>query len=432
MATRTAPQTTTPVAFPHEVKEYIESKVQTNGSGGRPHFFQTISDLFDPKDVLLEILDRSWLRNKSIGSTAKKYGTKYLTIYRILQDLTPFKEALVQYLRVTPRRKVFFNRSQETSDYETVQTYIRRAKRDGVRTWKRKVTESAKVWTFLKYKDPARWTAEDVHDYLSTLTEGNQSGLLDSIRKVAPQIADKKSPHYIGTGKFREKLRLRKKDLFGQDIVQVVHALYESGLTYHATILKLHITLGAREGSHSTNAGMTGITWDRFKKNFTRVDLYESKVRGGIWWRNCPVDLFWKTLPQELREIWVNREKPITEPLLMGGYSELLRMYHEMRSALKTYFEGKLEPSLFKEVTTLKPHDSDKIHCNLLWEADVKLEVVAGQYLGRGEGVGLMGRGWLDINTIKKHYLSLTQRSEKFQQTMNKVQEYSLRFNGGH
>lgn len=59
----------------------------------------------------------------------------------------------------------------------------------------------------------------------------------------------------------------------------------------------------------------------------------------------------------------------------------------------------------------------------------VPLEVVAGKYLGRGEGVGLFGRGWLDINTLKKHYLSLTERSERIQQLRNQVHEYSLRFN---
>ena len=69
-----------------------------------------------------------------------------------------------------------------------------------------------------------------------------------------------------------------------------------------------------------------------------------------------------------------------------------------------------------------------KIHVNLLWEAGIPLEVVAGQYMRRGEGIGLMGRGWLDINTIKKHYLSLTQRSERYQRLMQQIQQYSTRF----
>jgi hypothetical protein len=77
---------------------------------------------------------------------------------------------------------------------------------------------------------------------------------------------------------------------------------------------------------------------------------------------------------------------------------------------------------------TLRPHDADKIHVNLLWEAGVPLEVTCGKYIGRGEGIGLMGRGWLDINTVKKHYLSLTERSERIRRLRKQVQAYSIRF----
>jgi len=58
------------------------------------------------------------------------------------------------------------------------------------------------------------------------------------------------------------------------------------------------------------------------------------------------------------------------------------------------------------------------------------LEVVAGQDLGKGEGLGLVGRGWKSVDIIKKHYLSLTQRSDRYQQMLSKVREYSKQFNG--
>ena len=415
--------------LPQEFKQYVIKKTGKNGSGGRPHFLKEISKNADPKDKLLDILELAWLKNRTIGSIARKYKTTYKTIYRMLADLTLSKEQIIYFLETVPRRKVFYNRDADSSDYETVQIYIRRAKRDGVKGYKRNIMVALKCWRFLKYKDPGRWTAEEIHEFLSTQKEGSQSGFLDCIRQVAPQIRDPDSPHYIKTGRFREKLRLRKKDIFSQDVNDIIHALETMGLTYHATILKFHITTGAREGKGG-KSGLTGINWERFKKHFTQVDLYETKVRGGIWWRNCPVDLFWSTLPQDLNKIWIDRGRPTTDKLILKGYPELLKIYHEIRTALSEHFKDKIEPSLFKEYATLKPHDSDKIHCNLLWEADVKLEVVAGQYLGRGEGVGLMGRGWLDINTIKKHYLSLTQRSERFQKIMEKVRVYSQRFNG--
>jgi predicted transcriptional regulator len=415
--------------FPQEVEKYINGKVEKNGSGGRPHFVSTISKTGNPKDILLDILEAAWLKNKSIGSLARKYNTTYQTIWRMIQDLEAWKQPLISYMQQTPRRKLFYNQDADTSDYETVQIYIRRAKRDGVRKYKAQLQHAEKCWQFLKYKDPANWTADDVQGFLAQQKEGSQSGCLDGIRMVAPQIRDKFNQHYVSTGRFREKLRLRKKDLFGNEIHALDKALEKLGMTYHQTIIELAITGGFREGKEG-KAGITGISWDRFKQSFTRVDDYETKVRGGIWWRDCPTDIFWPDLPEKLKKIWIERGKPITDKVIMGGYPELTKIYAEVREALAIHFKDKLDPSLFKEYTTLKPHDADKVHCNLLWEAEVPLETVAGQFLGRGEGIGLVGRGWLDINTIKKHYLSLTQRSQRFQKVMDRIRSYSHTFNG--
>ncbi len=116
--------------------------------------------------------------------------------------------------------------------------------------------------------------------------------------------------------------------------------------------------------------------------------------------------------------------------MVPGGYSELIRIYKKIRVACLSVWKGKTEPDVLTEMTTLLPHDADRIHVNLLWEAGVPLEVVAGQDLGRGEAIGLMGRVWLSVDTIKKYYLSLTQRSERFKRLEVQVREYSKQFNG--
>lgn len=134
-------------------------------------------------------------------------------------------------------------------------------------------------------------------------------------------------------------------------------------------------------------------------------------------------------MPQRLKELWILRGKPTTEKLI-GYYKKLSKIYKEIRQTLAKHYQGKLEPSLFEELATLKPHDADKIHVNLLWEAGVPIEVVAGQFIGKGEGIGLMGRIWLSTDTIKKHYLSLTQRSERYKRLLKQVEKYSARFNG--
>jgi len=416
--------------LPSEFERFISEKLQKNSQGGRPHFIRMLAGERDPQEQVLDIAEAAWLKDRTIGSLARKYRTSYVSIWRLLQNLNPWKQQLVAYLQQFPRRKIFYNRDANTSDYETVHIYIKTSKRDGIKNYKANIILAAKCWLFLKYKDPSNWTAEDVQGFLSELKEGSQSRYLDCIRRIAPQIADRNSQDYLRTSKYREKLALRKKDLFGPEVQMIIKALRHYGLAFQELIFKLHVTSAAREGKDG-KSGITGLTWERFKRDFTAVDLYESKVRGGIWWRDCPLALFFTELPKALKDLWISRNRPVGEKLLRNGYPELIRIYREIRECLGKYYQAGTDPSLFKELTTLRPHDADKIHVNMLWEAEVPLEVVAGKYLGRGEGIGLMGRGWLDINTIKKHYLSLTERSERIQNLRRQVQAYSGRFNAG-
>jgi len=409
--------------LPKEVEEYVNAKATQRN--GRPHFLADIAKDRDPMTEVLEILERAWLKGHSFGKIARRYKTSYDTIYRLLKDLEPFKEQLTTILLTEPRRKTFYNTELETSDYETVQTYIRRAKRDGVKGYATYCKDGAKAWKALGYKDPGRWTADEVVEYLSTLSDGMASGMLDAIRQVAPQIRDE-----VRTGRYREKLRRRKKDIFATEFKMMIEAIRANNLAWEETVFKLHVALGAREGHRNPKAGMVGLSWDKFHKKFTRIDLWESKVRGGIWSRNCPLDLLFADLPQKLREEWRSRGKPTTGKVIEEGYKELTAIYKRIREACESYWKGKTEPDILKEMATLRPHDADKIHVNLLWEAEVPLEVVAGQDLGRGEAMGLVGRVWLSVDTIKKYYLSLTQRSDRFKKLELKVKEYSKQFNG--
>jgi hypothetical protein len=421
--------------LPFEFLNYLHEKINGKGEnrGGRPHFLSVLAkEGKDPKEELLNIIERAWIKDQNLKQIGKDYRTKRRNIYRILRDienLSPrMKGQIAEYVRTVSRRKKFYLPELDTSDYVTVQNYIKRAKRDGLIRYREQIRNARKAWTFFDGRDPAYWTADEVCDFLATLSRGSQSRMLDSIRQVAPQIAIKGSKDQVQTGRFREKLRRRKKDLFGNEISMIREALKsEKDFEYIRTIFELHLTLGAREGSTDPDSGLVGLTWDRFKKNFSKVDLYESKVRGGIWWRDCPLDLLFKDLPRRLKILWTRRRKPTTEKVLRNGYKELLDIYKTIRNVLRVYYHNE-DPSLLKEFVTLKPHDADKIHVNLLWEAEIPLEVVAGQFLGQNEGVGLMGRGWLDINTIRKYYLSLTQRSERFRKLERQVHRYSNRF----
>lgn len=425
--------TLTSLKPPTEFIAYVDSK-SSNGKQGKPHFLtQLCKRNPDVLNEVLTLLEMKWIKNDKDGTIARKYKTSKITIWRLFQDLEPFKEEIIELLNTTPRRKKFFNEENESSGYESIATYIRRAKRDKLRNWRRTIKNAKRCWTYLKYKDPQNWTAEEVEDFFSTLTNGSQSNMLDCVRQVAPQIADNKSHDYIKTGRFREKIRRRKKNIFGKDVKLIIDTLKKQNMGFELLVFLLHITTGAREGSTGDpRAGLCGLTWERFKRNFRRVDLYESKVRGGFWCRDCPVDLIYPHLHEDLRELWKDREKPTpNEKLILGGYKELNAIYKRIRETLRDQLQGKVEPSLLQEFATLRPHDSDKIHCNLLWEARIPVEVVAGKYLGQGEGVGLMGRIWLDVNTITKYYLSLSERSDRMKEYRKQVTEYSQRFNGG-
>jgi hypothetical protein len=409
---------------------FIERKLEKNSEGGRPNFVHALTEDHDPLNEILNIVELAWIKGKSYGQVAKKYKTSYHTIWRLLQELEPLKKQLVTYLQSTPRRKRFYNPATKSSDYETVATYIRRARRDGLKKHEYMLSLAEKCWKYLNYKDPANWTADEVNEFIATQKDGAQYNFIVAIRQIAPQIADPHSSEYLGTGRFKAKIRRRKKEIFGAEIKLMLEALDAKGLTFEKLIFQLHLTCGAREGSKNPKSGLCGLTWDRFKKHFTRVDIYESKVKGGIWWRGCPVDLFFRDLPNQLRTLWKERGKPTSEKLIRGGYLELLDIYKRIRQAISEYYKDKLEPSLYKELTDLRPHDANKIHCNLLWEAEVPLEVVCGEYLGGSEGIGLVGRGWLDTNVVKTHYLSLTQHSERFKQVRAQITNYAKQFNG--
>lgn len=415
------------IPLPVTVLSYIHRKIERKAEGGRPHFLQILAKDHNVIEATLDILEFAWIKNKSLGSIAKNYNTGSQTIYRLLKDLEPSKTELSEYLLKASRRKRFYISELDSSDYTTIQDYIRRAKRDGLKHYKEQIQQARRAWRSLNYRDPAYWTTDEVCTFLAGLSQGSQSRMLDAVRQIAPQLANKSTG--IKTGRFREKLARRKKDLFRTEIRMIHEALKGEQFQEIKTLFDLHITLGAREGSSDSSSGLTGLTWDKFKKDFTRADLFESKVRGGITWRDCPLDLFFKDLPDRLREMWKKRGRSTNEKVFLNGYKGILALYRELRGILRTYYEGQVDPSLLSEFITLRPHDADKIHVNLLWEAEIPLEVVAGQYLGKGEGIGLMGRGWLDINVIKKHYLSLTARSERMKKLVRQVRTYSQFFN---
>lgn len=411
------------------LSQYIASKIQKDSRGGRPHFIVELRRRGrDPREELLNIFEAVWLKGRPIRNVAREYRTGYNTIMRILEDCQPLKKAAVYYLQTSTRRKRFYDKRTDRSDYQTVQRYIDYAHREGLKSYKTVLYGAGRVWRLLNCTDPKTWTALEVIRAVETLPVGAQGKFGSDVRQIAPQLREKGGENEFKVGRFRAKVKRHRIDVFGKEFLLIRQCLEEKGLGFELTIFLLHVATGAREGSEMCSdkrAGMTGLTWDRFHADFTLIDVYESKVKDGIWSRDCPLDLLFPDLPGRLRELWKERGKPATDKLILGGYDELVRIYKKICKANADYFRDKVDPGLLKQLTTIKPRYADKLHCNLLWEADVPLEVVAGQYLGQGEGVGLVGRIWLKVDTIKDYYLSLTRRSTKFQKIMNQIRKYS-------
>lgn len=418
---------------PIEILSFVDDKANKNG--GRPHFLNQLKKKRrDPLQDYLNILELSWIKGRSNLSIAKHYKKKGFrvdqsTIFRMVKAALPHQDKMIEFLEKAPSRKTFYNKKTNMSDYETVQNYIDRARRKDLSNYRRNIQNAKRCWVFLKKANPSNWTADQVLDYLATLSgSGAKSTGLDAIRVIAPQIRDDTSTEYIATGRFREQINIRKKPLFAAEMKILRDCLKEKKMYYHLLINDFHVTGAFREGSTDTESGITGISWGRFHKNYTLVDDYEKKS-GKVFWRDCPVDLFFKDLPRRLRKLYNERGKPKpSDKIILGGYKELLKIYQEIRETLKEHLKGKVDPDVYQEFITLNPHDADKIHCNLLWEAGAPLEVVAGQFLGRGEGIGLVGRGWKSLDVLKKHYLSLTQRSPKFKAMRAKIDEYAGQF----
>jgi hypothetical protein len=70
----------------------------------------------------------------------------------------------------------------------------------------------------------------------------------------------------------------------------------------------------------------------------TTIDVYESK--GKVWWRHCPVDLWFKSLSKELRKRWERLGRPNSGKLMPFDYQH----YRELWRYISRKIGVKLEP----------------------------------------------------------------------------------------
>jgi hypothetical protein len=289
-------------------------------------------------------------------------------------------------------------------EYEMVQKWIQRLQSERVVSWKERLCQAQRVWLILQKKDPARWTVDDIK--LRAIPELRKKArsvftYLVSVRSLRPDfkpiISTKREKYPVNTawkGKF-EKLNDNNRVLLKKFL--------DTGDLEAQTLKHVHITLGCREGSRNFNewrlgrieeekiGGLLGLRWEKVNWNRKAIDVYESKTGGGFEWQDCPLDLFGDACFSFLQQYWEQRGRPATGRIFDSGVTRLRDIYKEVSEAVGMQ---------------INPHMARKIHASLCHDADIPLEIVAGD-----APHGLVGVGWEDLTTLKKFYLAYSRKT---------------------
>ncbi len=318
------------------------------------------------------------------------------------------------------RRSIYEETSEGkyVSSYPTVQAFINRAQATGLKTLYETLGTTDKIYHFLEYKDPSRWDGDDMNRWLATRPASMKSPDLIHARKVAPQLANYGSEEGMNAPRpgSLKVTNIKRYDLLTSEINRALDHMDETGYYEASTVVRLHQVLGCREGSEKHEGELPGllyIPWSRVNLTKGTADIFEGKVKKGILWRDCPLDLFGWNVPSRIKELkgrvfqFQIGERTVKidsrEYVLGMSYDSLLAVYRLFASTLRAVNPD----ATFDEVT---PHTGRHLHVNLLWERGVPMELIAGD---AEAGIGVFGVGWTDLSTLKKFYFTLSMRSPK-------------------
>ncbi len=368
-------------------------------------------------DVSTALRNIEWL-NKQLDKLNPKFDPE------IVKQYEEFKKGMAEggVKSLYTKKKLPDGRIEYESIYPTVRSYIVNARAKGLKKYPSVLEDAQKAFQFLRFKNPSNWTKVDVNTYLSSLKSHNMKYRSTvSIRAIAPHFQTGIDEVETTPYKITE---VKRYELFTEEILR---ALNDERLTfYERTMLKAHLTFGCREGSRITEGeargGILGIRWDKMSIENKNVDIYESKVKKGIWWKYCPIDLFWDSLIDDILKLKEYHErleykyvrnseghkynitsvveiKPNAEFVFDIPYGAYCLLVNKFEGICKELFPTKR----FDEIT---PHTMRHLHVNLLWQsAEVSLELIAGD---GDAGIGLMGVGWIDVDTLKRYYLTFS------------------------
>lgn len=340
----------------------------------------------------------------------KKLKISERTYWRIKAQFDKLSPAEVQMIRelASEEEKV----KAKFIDYEFVQRWVQRMRsgRKPIKSWKRRFNACRRVWLILQKKNPKNWTIEDIDlrvlPELRKTVKRSINYFIVALRSLRPdfKFPDEKG-EALSTDRKPEPTFEWKRiydRIMGQNKLET---FFKAGGFKKELIKRVHVVLGSREIS------LLNLEWERVNWQKKTIDVYETKTGGGFYWMGCPLDLFGDHTFDMLKQYWEEQGKP-TSGKIFGDikYPTLRRIYKEAAEAIgEPYGKGK----------GITPHFADKLHASLLIDADVPLEMVAGD-----KPFGIMGRGWEDLSTLKKYYLAF--RKAKIEENRQKARQLNI------
>jgi hypothetical protein len=328
-------------------------------------------------------------------------------VTRVQRELITNPDLAKQYAEWKAGRneagKIFYKTNPLTgeisSSYVTVQAYIDRRVLDGARKSHLVSTlkQAQKCWLFLEKKDPASWKEEEVDRFLvegrtlsrKVFTPQCRISYKVAARAVAPNVKSVDG----GTTRYKQAMRkmvpVVKSPVFLKEYKEIIAS--DKLTDFERFVFRLHVVLGCREGTEDPRASILGLQWEDYDAQTRRMQVFESKVVG--WWQNIPLDVLDPDFEGEFHRYWLSRNRPSNGTMLGIDYDWLRALYVKIKSSFD-FLNGK----------RFTPHFARKTHVNILWEADIPSEIIAGDARAHE---GYVGVGWTDMTTLKEYYLSI-------------------------
>jgi hypothetical protein len=315
--------------LPQELKTEIAELFKLNGAkrAGRPNILQVLQDRgHDPHKIVLEIIFLHFIEKYSLERAAERIQNKYgvettkMTISNLITalDKAGLLSSILDYAQTKVERKVRLwwvdEEGRYHSDIDYVESWLERHRH----TLKQKVIQThlrylAEIVNELK-KLPHEWNEDDIARFLNAKYEYYKKAILQRAQENHKGFYSKLTEKELddrareNTRKYLVTIRrflmwVGRADLavkFGHSEWKREYALIdyisieewqkieasELFTPEEILLLKLHITVGCREG-HKERSGLSGLRWSKINWKSNTIDVYESKVKGGLIWHGC-------------------------------------------------------------------------------------------------------------------------------------------------